>query len=221
MEIKYLGHSAFFIKTKSFVGKQEARIVTDPYNPKMVGLKFPKTEADIVTISHQHEDHNQAKIIDANPLVIDLPGEFEKNQVRVFGFLSYHDKKKGEERGENILFKIQAEGLNLLHCGDIGIVPDDNFIEQIGTIDILFVPVGGFYTIDASEASELVSKIEPSIIIPMHYGHAKLSSAFKERLAPLGEFLKKMDAQETQPIPKLVVKKEELGEEIKVVVLEI
>ncbi len=100
MEIKYLGHSSFLIKTK------DAKIVTDPFDPIVTGIKFPKIEADVVTVSHDHRDHNQAKLVDGNPLIIDMPGEYEKKGVRIFGYRSYHDKKQGTERGEVILYKI-------------------------------------------------------------------------------------------------------------------
>lgn len=130
MEIKYLGHSSFLIKTKT------AKIVTDPYDSHMVGLKFPKVEADIITISHHHQDHDKADQVGFSqtgvlPLVIDIPGEFEKQGIRIFGFKSYHDKKQGQERGENIIYKIEAEGISVLHCGDLGIVPNESFWIQL------------------------------------------------------------------------------------------
>lgn len=211
MEIKYLGHSSFLIKTKT------AKIVTDPFDPEMVGIKFPKTEADIVTISHDHNDHNQFKNVSgingANPLMIDMPGEFEKMGVRIFGFQSFHDKTKGSERGENIMYKFESEGISILHCGDLGVVPEETFLETIGDVDILLVPVGGFYTIDAEEAVNLVKKIEPSVVIPMHYGSGKL--------APVTDFTKKFGLDDATPLPKLVYKKEEVEQEMKVIVLEI
>lgn len=214
MDIKYFGHSSFFIRTKN------AKIVTDPFDPKMVGLKFSKTEADIVTLSHQHSDHNYLQGISGNPLIIDMPGEFEKNGARIFGYKSFHDKKKGDERGENILYKIEEE-ISVLHCGDLGVVLDDSFIDQMGEIDVLMVPVGGFYTIDSTEAVELVKKVEPSIVIPMHYGNPKMNPSLKEKLSPIGDFLKKIGAENVVPVPKLTVKKEGLEEEMKVVVMEI
>lgn len=209
MDIKYLGHSSFFIKGK------EAKLVTDPFDPKMVGLKFYKTEADIVTISHQHKDHNYLDQITGSPLVIDWPGQYEKKKMRVYGYKSYHDKKQGVEKGENILFKIEDD-LSVLHCGDIGYIPDDKFLDDIGDIDILMIPVGGIYTIDSSEAIQLIKKIEPSIVIPMHYQTPGL-----KELAPVSEFLKKIGAENLAPVPKLTVKKDELEEEMKVVVMEI
>jgi len=219
MEIKYLGHSAFLIKTKT------AKIVTDPYDSEMVGLKFPKTEADIITVSHHHKDHNQFKnvsgIAGANPLKIDMPGEFEKLGVRIFGFQSFHDKTKGSERGENIMFKFEAEGISILHCGDLGIIPEESFLETIGEVDILLVPVGGFYTIDSDEAVSLVKKIEPSIVVPMHYKTEKSTKHSESKLTAVSEFTKKFGLDNAIPLPKLIYKKEEIEQEMKVIVLEI
>src|SRR3989338_4749157 len=131
MEIRYLGHSSFLIKAKT------ARIVTDPFDPKMVGLKFPKTEADIVTISHHHQDHDYVSGIGGTPLILDWPGEFERMKVRIFGFRSYHDKKQGAERGENIVYKLEAEDISILHCGDLGVMLNDDFLDAIREGDIL------------------------------------------------------------------------------------
>src|SRR3989344_1368788 len=215
MDVKYLGHSAFFIKSR------EAKLVTDPFEPQMVGLKFPKVEADIVTVSHQHKDHNQAQLVVGTPLIIDMPGEFEKKSIRILGFQTFHDKQKGAERGENIAYKIEGEGISLLHCGDLGLVWDDSFIDQIGEINVLLIPVGGFYTIDSNEAVELVKKIEPSIVIPMHYNHPKLNQQTFGKLSPVADFLKKLGVENAVPVVKLVVKKEELQEEMKVIVMDI
>jgi L-ascorbate metabolism protein UlaG (beta-lactamase superfamily) len=207
MDIKYLGHSSFFIK-----GRQ-AKLVTDPFSPKMLEVKFPKTEADIVTISHQHEDHNQVKMVDGNPLVIDWPGQYEKKGMRIFGYRSFHDNKEGGERGENILYKIEDD-LSVLHCGDIGVVPDEKFLDEIGDVDILMVPVGGVYTIDAGQAITLIKRVEPAIVIPMHYRYGAL-----KELAGVEEFLKKIGAEKIEPVNKLTVKKEDLEEEMKVILM--
>jgi len=215
METKYLGHASFLIKTKT------AKIVTDPFDPKIVGLKFPKVEAEIVTVSHQHEDHNRTDMIGGNPTIFDWPGEFEKMGVRIFGFKTYHDKDKGVKRGENIVFKIEAEGISIVHCGDLGLVPDDVFLDRLGNVDILLVPVGGFYTIDPTEAYELVKKIEPNIVIPMHYYNPKLNQQIFGSLSSVEEFTKKFGIEKPEVLQKLVYKKEEEEEEMKVVVLEI
>jgi len=219
MEIKYLGHSSFLIKTKI------AKVVTDPYDSELVGLKFPKTEADIVTVSHSHKDHNQVKnvsgINETDPLIIDMAGEFEKKGVRIFGFQSYHDKTKGLDRGENILYKFESEGLSVLHCGDLGVIPEESFLELIGEVDILMVPTGGFYTIDSDEAFQLVKKIEPAVVIPMHYNNPKLNQKNFSQLTGVNEFTKKFGLDNPSPISKLIYKKEEIEQEMKVVVLEI
>jgi L-ascorbate metabolism protein UlaG (beta-lactamase superfamily) len=212
MDIKYFGQSSFLIKTK-----KGATLITDPFDPKIIAMKFPKTEADVVTISHHHPDHDFLGQISGEPLIVDWPGQFERKGIRISGFKSYHDKQKGAERGENILYKIEDE-LSILHCGDLGVIPDDNFLDEIGEVDVLLVPVGGFYTIDSSEALELVKKIEPSIVIPMHYHHA---GDTENKMEPVENFIKKMGAENVAPVPKLTIKKEELGEEMKVVVLEV
>lgn len=215
MEIKYLGHASFLLKGKN------ASVVTDPFDPKMVGLKFPKMEADIVTVSHPHQDHNQSQLVGGSPLVINLPGEYEKQGVRVAGFSSSHDKKNGEERGKNILFKIEVDGVSILHAGDLGHLLTDEMIEEIGAVNVLLVPVGGIFTIDATEAAEVVKEIEPSIVVPIHYHSLKLIQSNFGKLAPVTDFLTKMGVSPSEPVKKLVVKKEELQEEMKVVVMEI
>ena len=212
MEIKYLGHSSFLIKTK------DTRIVTDPYDSKMVGLKFPKVEADIVTVSHGHKDHNQTEQVEGTPKVFDWPGQFETKGVRVWGFRTYHDKKEGAERGENVMFKFESEGISVLHCGDLGTIPPDAFLDEVGDVDVLLVPVGNKYTISPDEAIELIKKVEPGIVIPMHYS---FDGCAIEGLLPLSNFLKKMGIENSVPLDKLVVKKEGLEEEMKVIILKV
>jgi L-ascorbate metabolism protein UlaG (beta-lactamase superfamily) len=213
MEIKYLGHSSFLIKSKDTV------LITDPFDPLRVGLRFPKIEADIVTVSHQHFDHNAVALVGGKPLVIDLSGEFEKKGMRIFGYSSFHDKKQGEERGSNILYKIESEDISILHCGDLGYLPDDKYLEQIGGVYILLIPVGGFVTINSSEAVDLIKKIEPSIVIPMHYALPPSKTATMPELLTLSDFLKKIGSENIEPIPKLIIRKDNLKEEMKVVVL--
>ena len=212
MEIKYLSHSSFLIKTK------DAKVVMDPFDPKVVGLKFSKQEADVVTISHEHKDHSHTELIEGTPLILTWPGQFEKKGVRLWGITSYHDKVGGKERGENVMYKIESEGVSILHCGDLGATLTDAQIDEIGDVDVLMIPVGGKYTITADEAISLIKKIEPRIVIPMHYGRPDMTI---EGLAPLSEFLKKMGAESTEPLEKLVVKKEEfaLDQAMRVVVL--
>jgi len=208
MEIIYLGHASFLIKTK------EAVIVTDPFDPQMVGLKFPKIKADIVTVSHQHHDHNRSDLVIGDPLVIDLPGKFEKQGVKIDGYPSFHDKSKGAERGKNILFNLISENISVLHCGDLGVIPNDSLLDKIGSVDVLMVPVGGFYTLNSQEAVQLVKKIEPVIVLPMHYNRQGLNQKKFSQLAPIDLFFKEMELSEL-PLQqdRLVIKKSELPEE--------
>lgn len=214
MDIKYFGHSSFYIRGKN------AKIVTDPYDSAYTGLKFPKTEADVVTISHDHADHNSLIDIKGEPLVLTWPGEFEKKQVRITGFKSFHDKQNGEERGENVIYKFEIDDFSILHCGDLGHMIPDEMIDQIGVVDVVMIPVGGLYTIGPVEAVKVLNEIEPSIVIPMHYGQDGLKDETFGGLQPLEAFLKEIGAINIEPMEKLTLKREELtGENIQVVVL--
>ncbi len=212
MNIKYLGHASFLIKTKL------ARVVCDPYNPS-TGLKFPKIEADIVTLSHDHADHNDTSNITGDPLLINWPGEFEKQGVRIFGYTTYHDDKQGAERGENTAYRFEAEDISVLHLGDLGSEIDSETLDRIGNIDILLIPTGGFYTIDPEQAAKVVKKIEPSIVIPMHYRTEAHNAEHFGKLAEVGEFLKKMGADGTEPVDDLTIKKEDIEEGTRVIVM--
>jgi L-ascorbate metabolism protein UlaG (beta-lactamase superfamily) len=216
MEIRYLGHSAFELKGKS------ASLITDPFDPDKVGLAWPKNiSATIVTVSHQHADHNRADLIEGTPLVIDLPGEYEKSGIRINGFESFHDGSSGSERGINTIFHIEYEGLTIVHCGDLGHQLDDDTLEQIGTVDILCVPIGGHYTIGPEEAVKVVRAIDPRIIIPMHYSHPDLKLSKADELSSVEDFLSAIGTPVVERLKKLTIKKEDLLEEqAKVIVLE-
>ncbi|OGK14030.1 hypothetical protein A3H80_00995 [Candidatus Roizmanbacteria bacterium RIFCSPLOWO2_02_FULL_37_19] len=216
MDIKYLGHSSFFIRG------QKGKVVTDPYDPAMMARKFPKVEADIVTISHEHQDHNAARLIEGNPLVVNLPGEYEKNGVRIYGFDTYHDKNQGSERGINTLYKIEIDDISILHCGDLGHVLSNELIEQIDGVDILMIPVGGFYTIGPDEASDIVSKIEPAVVIPMHYKtDIGFTKNIMDKLSPVSDFIQAVGVSGIEPVNKFSIKKQDIGEEMSVVVMEV
>lgn len=214
MEIKYIGHAAFLIKSKT------AAVITDPFDLAMTGLKFPSLEADIVTVSHQHGDHNHTGLVGGQPLVIIHPGEYEKQGVRITGLSVFHDAKQGAERGRNILFKIESDDMAVLHCGDLGHQLSDEMIEELGAIDILMIPTGGTYTIDAKAACVVVQKIEPSLVIPMHYHNPKLNQEVFGKLLPVADFIHAMGVSPAEPLKKLTVKKEDLTSEMKVAVLE-
>lgn len=163
MDITYLGHSSFHIKGK------EASIVTDPFDPEKVGIRYPKVEATIVTVSHDHDDHNKASLVQNVKKVISGPGEYEIEGISIIGLPTFHDGKKGEERGRNTIYVYEIDGLRLLHLGDLGHQLLEETLNLLGEIDVLMIPVGGHYTVDAKEAAEIVHSVEPKIIIPMHY----------------------------------------------------
>lgn len=216
MEIKYLGHSSFFIKTKN------SRIVTDPFYPDDLGLSFPKVEADIVTISHKHKDHSNFDAVKGSPLLLDWPGEFEKQQVRIIGYSSFHDNKSGEERGENVMYKFDDGEITVLHCGDLGHQISSSLIDDIGSVDVLILPVGGGFTIGPSEAVKIVNSIEPAFVIPMHYQKEGLNQEIFSSLLPVEAFLKEMGSEDVEHIDKLVIKRDQLeGVSSKVVVLSV
>ncbi len=213
MEIKYLGHSSFRIKGKNAV------VVTDPY-ADYVGFKFPQTEADIVTISHDHQDHNQKDLVKGNPFVIKGPGEYEVKGVSVFGIQTFHDESQGAKRGENTVYRLELDGISLCHLGDLGHLLSSQQLGELNGVDILFIPVGGVYTIGPKRAVEVIGQIEPKIVIPMHYlvPEQKGNKTFAD-LAKVEEFLKEI-GEEVKPQPKLTVSRERLPTEREVVVLE-
>jgi len=214
MEVTYLGHSSFKFRGKSVT------VVTVPYDPEYVGLKYPKTEADIVTVSHNHPDHNFISIVGGGPFVISQPGEYEIKGVSIFGFSSYHDDKQGAERGKNIIYLIEVDGFRICHLGDLGERLSSELIEEIGTADILCIPVGGKVTLGTNEAVELTAQIEPSIVLPMHFNLPGINQKIFGDLNPVDEFLSKMEVEDKTVLDKLSISKDKLPEETKVVILE-
>lgn len=214
MDIIKLGHSSFKISGR--MGK----VVTDPFDPEMVGIKFPKVEADIVTVSHAHKDHNQTGLVGGNPLVISGPGEYEIKGIKIIGLSTYHDNQKGLDRGPNTVYRIEVDGVYVVHCGDLGHKFTDHDIDLLDKVDILLIPVGGHFSLDPHQASEIVSQIDPSIIIPMHYNTAGLNQKNFSMLLPVENFLKEVGKDDVKSVPKLTVSKDKLPVEPMVVVLE-
>lgn len=214
MDITYFGHSSFRLRGKS------ATVVTDPYDSAMVGLKFPKhTTSDIVTVSHDHEDHNAVKELEGEPYVVNGPGEYEIKGVGIVGFSVFHDDAKGETRGKTTMYRIEIDGVSIVHLGDVGHVLTAAQVDSLDGVDVLMVPVGGVFTVDAAGAAQIIHEVEPSIVIPMHYGRPDLNQKGFGGLAPVSVFLKEMGKESVQPQPKLVVTKEKIPEEMQVVVL--
>ncbi len=215
MDITYLGHSSFKIKTKT------ATIITDPFDSQMVGLGYPGIEGEIVTVSHKHADHSASGKVSGVKKIVEGPGEYEISSISIIGYQSFHDGKKGEERGKNTIYVIEAEGLRIAHLGDLGHPISDDLASEMGSIDILMVPVGGFYTIGPREATEVCSKIDPYFIIPMHYKVPGMNEKEFAGLEPKETFLKEVGLT-VEILPKLLVKKEDIidNQSTKVIVLE-
>lgn len=165
MNIQWLGHSAFRL-----VESTGTTIITDPYDGSMVGYDLPSgLTADIVTVSHEHVDHNFLQAVQGNPMVLNQEGAFEINGVHITSMKSFHDHHCGDRRGGNLIFKFRMDGVDICHLGDIGEACSIDICSQIGSVDILLIPVGGTYTIDAETAKEFVELLMPDIVIPMHY----------------------------------------------------
>lgn len=213
MEITYLGHSSFKLKGKV------ATVVTDPYDEK-VG-KYPKdTQADIVTVSHDHSDHNQTSKLLGTPFVIAGPGEYEVKGVSVIGVHTFHDDQSGAARGINTVYVIEMDELRLVHLGDLGHKLTEENLAEIGSVDIVFIPVGGEYTIDAKIAAEVVKQVDPWIAVPMHYQQEGLEAGTFGKLVGVDAFLKEMAKEGVVPAPKLTMSVDKLPTELQIVVLE-
>lgn len=163
MKIEWLGHSAFRLTEST-----GSSIVTDPFDGAVVGYDMTHVEADAVTSSHGHADHNYLVPVKA-PVVIDETGSFDVNGIAVNGILTNHDPEEGALRGKNTVYKYRLDGVTVCHLGDIGESCSAELIEQLIPVNILLIPVGGNYTIDADQAKEYVDNIMPDVVIPMHY----------------------------------------------------
>lgn len=150
------------------------RILTDPYEEK-TGYRLPSIAADIVTVSHGHYDHNYVAAASGNPTVLDAVGAQTVRGVEVTGFGSWHDEAQGAKRGANVIFRYVLDDVRVVHLGDLGHLIDDATADQIGAVDVLLCPVGGRFTIDAEEAYEVVKRLNPRIIVPMHYQTPELT----------------------------------------------
>ena len=168
MKIEWLGHSCF--KLTESTG---TTIVTDPFDKEIVGFDMTKTTADVVTCSHQHKDHNAIVRIDGEPLVLSECGFWEVKGVDISSVLSYHDDRLGKKRGENKIFKFRMDGVDLCHMGDIGEDCTVRLADGIGSVNVLMIPVGGNYTIDAKQAKKYVDIMMPDVVIPMHFKTSK------------------------------------------------
>ena len=185
MLITHIAHSEFLIVTESGY-----RIVTDPCDASC-GYLVRKIAADTVLVSHHHHDHDAVDLIEGEPTVIDYAGvRTITPDIRLTAIAGWHDDAHGAKRGGNLMFILEAEGLRIAHLGDIGCMPEESDLEMLKGLDLLMIPVGGFFTIDAGKAKELIRRICPKTVIPMHY---RTEYNAQWPIAPVDDFLKLTD----------------------------
>jgi L-ascorbate metabolism protein UlaG (beta-lactamase superfamily) len=199
MEINWLGHSCFRIR-----GSQAA-VVTDPYAPDL-GYSLGKPKARIVTVSHPHPGHSYVEGVGGEPKVLSGPGEYEISGILIIGMATFHDAEGGSQRGKNTVYLMEIDEVTVCHLGDLGHMLTAEQIEELGNVDVLLVPVGGVSTIDAPVAAEIARRLEPRVVIPMHYKTGALS----RELEPVGRFLKEMGVEQVTSQPKLSLNKSNL-----------
>lgn len=217
MHITWLKHSSFKFQDKT--GSDGLTLITDPFDSKYVGLKMPSLEADILTISHDHEDHSNKAAIRGNPYIVDSAGEFDVKGVSILGVESYHDEKEGGERGKNVIFRFEIDGIVVTHLGDLGHTLDNKQLQGLIGTDILIIPVGGVYTLNAKKAAEVVSQIEPRIVIPMHYQTKGLTKEFKD-IDGVDKFIKEMGIKPTYEEKLKINKKDLPQDEMELIIME-
>jgi len=216
VDVYFHGQACIKIKGKN------ATVVIDPYDAQFTGLSPLKLAGDIVCVTHAHQDHNNVSAVaqteeDKVPFEISGPGEYEKNGVNIEGVGSFHDDSKGRERGKNTIYNITLDEINFVHLGDLGQKKlTQEQVEQLSNCDVLFIPVGGVFTIDGRDAPDIIAQLDPRIVVPIHYK----TEGLKFPLAEVEPFLKNMGKESVEKQPKLAVAKDKLPEELEVVVLE-
>jgi L-ascorbate metabolism protein UlaG (beta-lactamase superfamily) len=220
MEITWYGHSCFRLTERNY-----ASVVTDPFDNKSIGYDSLKLRSDIVTVSHDAPGHNHTDSVKGVSHIIDGPGEFEIGGVFVTGVQtdgsgSGKKKSKGKENGSvsarNTIYVFDYDGITVAHLGDLREVPTQSEIESLGTINVALVPVGGGGALNAAKAAEVISLIEPNLVVPMHYS----TPSAKISLDSLNKFIKEMGLSKAETQPSLKVTRSGLPNETHVVVLD-
>jgi L-ascorbate metabolism protein UlaG (beta-lactamase superfamily) len=214
MKVKYYGHAAFLITSD-----RGTTIITDPYKPGAFGaMSYGKIsdEADVVLVSHDHDDHNSSGELPGNPEVVRTPGRRSVHGIEFNGIPTFHDTSSGRERGENIIFSFTVDGITFCHLGDLGHALSQNEVEAIGAVDLLIIPVGGFYTIDSKVASEVAHQLNPSVIIPMHFKTGKCELP----ITPVEEFTEGKAKVKVMNSSEVSLHKSDLPKETEIIVLQ-
>jgi L-ascorbate metabolism protein UlaG (beta-lactamase superfamily) len=210
MEIFWYGHSCFRLTERTM-----ATVVTDPYDSKIVGYSPLNLRGDIVSISHDDPGHNMSSVVKSKPRVISGPGEFEIGGVFITAVQTTGIKRKKDEM-RNIICVFDYSGVTVAHLGDIRKVPSQSQVEALGTVNVALVPVGAGNGLNAAKAAEVVSLLEPGIVIPMQYK----TKESKIELDSLDKFIKEMGLSKVESISSLKINKNSIPNETKVVVLE-
>ena len=215
MKIKWYGHSAFLITSD-----QGAKIIIDPYESGAFGGQLSygkiKDQVDIVLTSHDHADHNYTKDLPGTPQIVKGSGPKTAKGISMKGISTYHDPSQGSERGANTIFTLKIDNIQLCHLGDLGHLLSDKELAEIGPVDILLIPVGGFFTIDPKEATRVAEQIKPKILIPMHFKTAKCGFP----IAPVEDFLKGKTNTKRPKASEATFDKATLPQQMEIVVLE-
>jgi L-ascorbate metabolism protein UlaG (beta-lactamase superfamily) len=215
MKIKYYGHAAFLVTSD-----QGIKLITDPYEPGAFGgqLSYGKIidKADIALVSHDHADHNDTASLPGPVEVVKGTGPKTVKGISLKGIPTYHDPSKGSERGTNTIFTFSVDGLQICHLGDLGHTLSQKELSDVGAVDILLIPVGGFFTLDAKEAAQVADQMKPKVIIPMHFKTEKC--AFP--IAPVEDFLQGKSHARRAGTSEISFSKETLPPQAEIVVLE-
>ncbi|GAB4416829.1 MAG: MBL fold metallo-hydrolase [Anaerolineales bacterium] len=211
MEITWYGHSCFRLTERKM-----ATVVTDPYDNKAIGYSPLKLKGDIVTISHDAPGHNNVNAVKGTSHQITGPGEYEIGGVFITAVQTNGQGKKNNGEPRNTLYVFDYDGITIAHLGDLNKVPSQTQVEALGSVNIALVPVGGGSGLNAAKAAEVISLLEPSIVIPMHYA----TKDTKLKLDSLEKFLKEMGLSDIQPESSLKVTRTGLPQETRVVVLD-
>ena len=215
MKIKWYGHAAFLITSD-----EGTKLIIDPYEPGAFGGQLSygriQDQADIVLTSHDHADHNYTKDLPGTPQVVKGSGSKTVKGISMKGISSYHDPSNGSERGSNTLFTIKINHIHLCHLGDLGHLLSDKELDEIGPVDILFIPVGGLFTIDPKEATGVAGQIKPNVLIPMHFKTGKCGFP----IAPVEDFLKGKTNIRRPRASEVTFHRETLPQRTEIVVLE-
>ena len=218
MNIQYYGHSCFKVTAKpAGRGQEDVNVFIDPFD-KSIGLRPPQGQADLVLVSHDHAGHSNSEALKGNPAVINIPGEYSVKGINIVGVGTYHDDKLGQEHGKNTAYILEVENIKICHLGDLGADLTEKQMGEIDGVDILMIPIGGKYTINAKKAIELVRKLEPKVVIPMHY---KINGSTKD-IDDEKEFCNEIGNCSAERVSKINIKQKDLeGKSMEVIVMSI